>query len=306
MATTTPGGTARGTDVIERTATAMPPVPGEPRPGAAVSLEMVNVFGEPVAEGSDAGACRLRLTAWVNNVSYVKDVWVDAYLLGARGDVVGTEALPLTFHEGAGGGGDFFILDVPVPTGADAAGEGGAARLQYRLYYRIGDAVYTDGILHDHALGPEVGVAARARAAVGKVAGRAAGTAAAVKEAASKAAGTGSAVKDVASKAAGRAAVVKDAATKAAGKAKSGSPAAKAATKAVAATAAAAAVTAGVKAARSAVRTVSLDDPDGTTKKAPAASKAAKPKAPKAEPAAPAPEGETATPPSARRRKTTD
>jgi hypothetical protein len=131
--------------VIERMeySLSIPPSPAEPRPGSAVSLEMVNVFGEPVAEG-----VRLRLTAWVNNLSYVKHVWVDAYLTDAKAAVVHSETLLLDYYEGAGGGGDFFILDTAIPGVKPAV-----AILQYRLYYNIGATVYTDGILHTHALG---------------------------------------------------------------------------------------------------------------------------------------------------------
>ncbi|MGH2720003.1 MAG: hypothetical protein ACRDJO_00180 [Actinomycetota bacterium] len=130
--------------VIERMefSLSIPPEPAEPRPGVAVSLAMVNVFGEPVADGA-----RLRLTAWVNNLSYVKDVWVDAYLVDAKGAVVLSETMVLDYYEGAGGGGDFFILDTAIP-GAKPP----AALLAYRLYYNIGDTVYTDGIPHTHGL----------------------------------------------------------------------------------------------------------------------------------------------------------
>jgi hypothetical protein len=134
---------------------AIPSTAEEPRPGAAVSLEMVNVFGEPVAEGAATAkggprSARLRLTAWVNNVSYVKDVWVDAYLTGRGGELVTAETLVLDYYDGAGGGGDFFILDAPVPSKGPA--KGAIAGLRYRLYYQIGDSVYTDGILHEHTV----------------------------------------------------------------------------------------------------------------------------------------------------------
>jgi hypothetical protein len=144
--------------VIERMEFSMgtPPTPAEPRPGSAVSLEMVNVFGEPVAEDAGSakgtpGGARLRLTAWVNNVAYVKQVWVDAYLTDAGGAVSTSETLALDYHQGAGGGGDFFVLDAPIPSKGPAKP---AAGLQYRLYYQIGDTTYTEGILHEHALAP--------------------------------------------------------------------------------------------------------------------------------------------------------
>lgn len=132
---------------------AIPPTPSQARPGSSVSLEMVNVFGEPVAEeAGSAGSARLRLTAWVNNVSYVKDVWVDAYLMDPSGAVAHGETLILTYQQGAGGGGDFFVLDAPIPSkGPGTTAVGG---LQYRLYYQIGDTVYSEGVLHEESLGP--------------------------------------------------------------------------------------------------------------------------------------------------------
>lgn len=213
--------------VIERMefALSIPPGPAEPRPGAAVSLEMVNVFGEPQAEGA-----RLRLTAWVNNLSYVKHVWVDAYLLDARGAVVLSETMVLDYYEGAGGGGDFFILDTAIPGAGPPA-----ALLAYRLYYNIADTVYTDGILHTHALKHAAGPGAKAAATPKSKAVKAAATIATAGAAAAAAAGAAK----LASKTPGKApakAPVKAPAKGTRGTAKPGdTPAAKAPTKAIAA-----------------------------------------------------------------------
>jgi hypothetical protein len=147
------GTTSSGGNVIDRidVSSSIPPTPSEARPGSSVSLEMVNVFGEPVAETTGGGpGARLHLTAWVNNVSYVKDVWVDAYLTDPSGAVVHTETLLLDYHEGAGGGGDFFVLDAPVQIPGRATIP--VTRLLYRLYYQIGDTIYAEGILHEHEL----------------------------------------------------------------------------------------------------------------------------------------------------------
>lgn len=148
-------------NVIDRTdvGSSIPPTPFEARSGSVFSLEMVNVFGEPAAESTGAfPGARLQLTAWVNNVSYLKDVWVDAYLTDASGSVAHKETLLLDYHEGAGGGGDFFVLDAPiVAKGAQSASRKAKApqvtSLQYRLYYQIGDTVFAEGILHEQALG---------------------------------------------------------------------------------------------------------------------------------------------------------
>ena len=98
----------------------------------------------------DAQGARLHVTAWVNNVSYVKDVWVDAYLMDPSGAVVHSETLILDYQEGAGGGGDFFVLDAPIMAQGSATTP--ITGLQYRLYYQIGDNVYAEGILHTQAL----------------------------------------------------------------------------------------------------------------------------------------------------------
>jgi hypothetical protein len=152
-------------NVIDRldVGSSIPPTPSEARPGSVFSLEMVNVFGEPVTESSEATGVapgvRLQLTAWVNNVSYLKDVWVDAYLTDASGAVAHKEALLLDYREGAGGGGDFFVLDAEI-TAAGARGATGrkaqtppVTTLQYRLYYQIGDTVFAEGILHELPIG---------------------------------------------------------------------------------------------------------------------------------------------------------
>jgi hypothetical protein len=160
------GTEARGGNVIDRidVSSSIPPTPSHARPGSSVSLEMVNVFGEPAAEtAGGAPGGRLRLTAWVNNVSYVKDVWVDAYLTDASGAVTHSETLLLDYHEGAGGGGDFFVLDAPIQAPGGSATP--IAQLQYRLYYQIGDTVYAEGILHGHALTSTTGTSGTAGAA---------------------------------------------------------------------------------------------------------------------------------------------
>jgi hypothetical protein len=160
------GAQARGGTVIDRTdiSLSIPPTPSEARTGSWVSLEMVNVFGEPLAEqAGGAQGARLHLTAWVNNVSYVKDLWVDAYLMDASGAVVHSETLILDYQEGAGGGGDFFVLDAPIITqGAQGSATTPITGLQYRLYFQIGDSVYAEGILHEQALTtpPPAGAAA--------------------------------------------------------------------------------------------------------------------------------------------------
>ena len=91
--------------------------PVEVRPGASVSPEMVNVFEQAVSAGAAPGlrlvrlgdrpsgeAIALSILAWVRNVAYDKDVWIDLYVLG-QGGVLHAETIPLDYQEPAEGGG---------------------------------------------------------------------------------------------------------------------------------------------------------------------------------------------------------
>jgi hypothetical protein len=137
-------------------------LPVDLRPGAAISPETVNVFEEGVSAGAAAGlrlaplhgrpasdAIALSVRAWVRNLSYIKDVWIDLALAGAGGELVHAETLPLSFLEPAEGDGDFFTVGTAVP----APGRGSAApTLLYRLYGQMHGQVFTDGILHRHEI----------------------------------------------------------------------------------------------------------------------------------------------------------
>jgi len=90
--------------------------PVDVRPDATVSPEMVNVFEQAVSPGAAPGlrlvrlgdrpsgeAIALSLLAWVRNVAYDKDVWIDLYVLGPGG-VLHAETIPLDYQEPAEGG----------------------------------------------------------------------------------------------------------------------------------------------------------------------------------------------------------
>lgn len=133
----------------------------DPRPGAVPSPEMVNLFEEALAappvpaktrRATDDATSRLLATAWVSNVAYDKRVWLDLELLSQAGKPVHAETLPLGYVEPAGGAGDFFRADVPIPEPATRDRRRAACSLQYRLYYEVNGQVFTDGVLHQRPL----------------------------------------------------------------------------------------------------------------------------------------------------------
>ena len=93
------------------------------RPGAVPSPEVVNVFRQGVSAGADSklrlvsfaggpagDAIGLSVQAWVRNLAFDKDIWLDLALVGPDGQVLHAQTLPLTYQEPAGEGGDFFAL----------------------------------------------------------------------------------------------------------------------------------------------------------------------------------------------------
>lgn len=138
-------------------------IPGHPinqRPGAATRLDMVNVLGwlarrdgsEPQVSRMERLRTRLLVHAWVNNVAYAKDVWADVYLLDLAGEILYAQTFGLSYVEPAGTNGDSFVADVLVPSSGLGSRSGEGRRVQFRLYYEVGGAVFTDGLLHDQEI----------------------------------------------------------------------------------------------------------------------------------------------------------
>lgn len=117
------------------------------RPGAVPNLEMVNVFEEALSAPGG-----LLTKAWVRNVAYDKKVWLDVDLIGWAGEPLHSQTFPLQYVEPAGGAGDFFLADFPVPPAARMARRASASELRYRLYYEVEGQVFTDGFCHSHRL----------------------------------------------------------------------------------------------------------------------------------------------------------
>jgi len=138
--------------------------PVEVRPGASVSPEMVNVFEQAVSPGAAPGlrlvrlgdrpsgeAIALSILAWVRNVAYDKDVWIDLYVLGPGG-VLHAETIPLDYQETAEGGGDFFAAGAAVPAPKAGPEDSSIGMLQFRVYCQMSGQLFTDGILHSHQI----------------------------------------------------------------------------------------------------------------------------------------------------------
>lgn len=138
--------------------------PLEVRPGASVSPEMVNVFEQAVSPGAAPGlrlvrlgdrpsgdAIALSILAWVRNVAYDKDVWIDLYVLGPGG-VLHAETIPLDYQEPAEGGGDFFAAGAAVPAPKAGPEESSLGMLQFRVYCQMSGQLFTDGVLHSHQI----------------------------------------------------------------------------------------------------------------------------------------------------------
>jgi pyruvate/2-oxoglutarate dehydrogenase complex dihydrolipoamide acyltransferase (E2) component len=138
--------------------------PVEVRPGAAVNPDIVNVFEQAVSPGAAPGlhlvrlgdrpagdAIALSVLAWVRNIAYDKDVWVDLYVLG-EGGVLHAETIPLAFQEPAEGGGDFFAAGAAVPAPKTGPETSAMAMLQFRIYGQMNGRLFTDGILHSHPI----------------------------------------------------------------------------------------------------------------------------------------------------------
>jgi hypothetical protein len=135
------------------------------RDGAIPDRGMVNVLRESVAKtnvfplqsGGDSGVTiqtELLVEAWVRNLAYEKEVWIDVQGLGGDGALLFSRTLPLQYREPAGGGGDLFRLRTMIHQ-AGSAGPGWCSPdwkddrlLQARLYCKLNDQLFTDGVVH--------------------------------------------------------------------------------------------------------------------------------------------------------------
>ena len=128
---------------------------------------MVNVFAESIAKANIFPRVQpidfnvgvdiqtfLSIQAWIKNLAYFKNVWVDMHIFDGDDAVLDAKSLALQYAGPACRDGDFFLLRGSIHQ-AGSAGPGWATapwrddrKVQYRLYYEVNGQVFTDGILH--------------------------------------------------------------------------------------------------------------------------------------------------------------
>ena len=144
-----------------------PAQPITPRQGVQTNRDLVNSFALtiekqrhqfiPAGSSGSELQTRVKLTAWVSNVAYAKNVWFDAHVFDGGNQLIQAQTLSLHYKIGAGGGGDLFEFDDVLYHGS--RGQPGsvsprpdARRVQLRLYFEVNYQLFTDGILHDRQL----------------------------------------------------------------------------------------------------------------------------------------------------------
>ena len=153
-----------GQNYAFKVAQAGPAQPVSFRAGAMRDPSMVNVLNwsvdkERLPIGSDGSQLEthLSLTAWVRNVQYQKNVWIDFHVFDEADHLVHSQTIPLTYSQSGGGGGDLFNLDQSIFKGSGGVPGSvwprpDARLLQFRLYYEVAGQVFTDGYLHEQTL----------------------------------------------------------------------------------------------------------------------------------------------------------
>ena len=105
------------------------------------------------ASGMSSMQTHLHVEAWLKNLTYAKNVWIDVHVLDDVGALLRAETLALRYARPAGDGGDFFVLDYLLYYGSVAT-EGSieprpdARTVQYYLYGEMSGRVFSDGIVH--------------------------------------------------------------------------------------------------------------------------------------------------------------
>jgi len=145
-----------------------PRIPGDAvryREGAAPNADMVNVLSHTAvkksvfprpATGSPVGKdlrTSLDVQAWVKNVAFAKDVWVDVHVFDTSATRIQAGTFALSWNGSASGFGDLFrfqgeIYKGLVATPGSVSPRPNAWLVQYRLYYAVEGTTYTDAVLH--------------------------------------------------------------------------------------------------------------------------------------------------------------
>ena len=143
-----------------------------PRSGSIVDPAVVRLSDDaavkinalPSRSGYASGMSRmqthLHVEAWLKNLTYTKNAWIDVHVLDEGGALLHGETLALRYARPAGDGGDFFVLDHLLYYGSVAT-EGSieqrpdARTVQYYLYGEMGGRVFSDGIVHVCVVRPD-------------------------------------------------------------------------------------------------------------------------------------------------------
>lgn len=114
------------------------------RAGAVPSLETVNVLSDRVVNSPpEAGTgLRLAMTAWVHDIAYRKNAWIDVHAYDSVDRKVEAKTLSLAYKGRAGGGGQALSFNGILSTNREAR------KLEYRLYCQVAGQVFSDGLLH--------------------------------------------------------------------------------------------------------------------------------------------------------------
>src|SRR5262245_25406976 len=135
------------------------------RDGAIARPEFVNVYDQTAVKkdvfpappnGPPVGKdlrTSLSVRAWVKNIAFVKEVWIDLHVFDRSATLIKAATLGLPWQGSASGNGDLFSFDDEIYRGSTATPGSVSPRpnawlVQYRLYYAVEGNLYTDAILH--------------------------------------------------------------------------------------------------------------------------------------------------------------
>jgi len=135
------------------------------RDGAIARPEFVNVYDQTAVKkdvfpappsGPPVGKdlrTSLSVRAWVKNIAFVKEVWIDLHVFDRSATLIKAATLGLPWQGSASGNGDLFSFDDEIYRGSTATPGSVSPRpnawlVQYRLYYAVEGSLYTDAILH--------------------------------------------------------------------------------------------------------------------------------------------------------------
>ncbi len=134
-----------------------------PRLGAIQSPGMIRLAGSrlraselvvpmPGPSGRVDYQSALSVVAWVKNIAFAKNVWIDLHIFDGHDVLLESKTCPLSYESSQADGGDLFTFQECVFRGAVGnprlAMKPRAQKVQFRLYFEVNGQVLTDGYLH--------------------------------------------------------------------------------------------------------------------------------------------------------------